>query len=167
MSAATRARPRLVPPFTRVNGPTYWPTDALYPPLDPLQQRQRSLRMLETALPLALEMPTRQRFTPWRWPVRWGETPALPRFDRGPYQKGHLEDLSKIRLVVEVTLEAEQIDRTLDAPAEMLSGLARNHLLATHALRLRQLWAEFAQRDWPQGPLNAFHAALGKARGRP
>jgi hypothetical protein len=45
----------------------------------------------------------------------------------------------------------------------MIGGLARNHLLATHAVRLRQLWEEFGRRDGPEGRLNAFRSALGMA----
>ncbi len=166
-AAAAVARPRLVPPFTRVTGPTYWPTDALYPPLDPLRQRQRNLRALELALPRALEPDIRWRFTPSRWPVAWNPPPALPRFDRGGYESGRLEKMSAQRLCLEVTLEAELIERTLDAPAEMLPTLAHNRLLATHTLRLRQLWAEFERRSWPEGRLNAFSHALGMGPTRP
>ena len=79
MTSVAVARPRLVPPFTRVTGPTYWHTDALYPPLDPLRLRQRNLRALERALPPALEADIRYRFTPSRWAVEWNPPPALPR----------------------------------------------------------------------------------------
>jgi hypothetical protein len=167
VTSAAVARPPLVPPFTRVTGPTYWPTDALYPPLDPLRQRQRNLRALELALPPALEADIRRRFTPSRWPVEWNPPPALPRVDRGVYAPGYLKKCSAKRLQVEVTLEAGLIDRTIDAPAGLLNGLEHNRLLATHLLRLRQLWAEFERRSWPEGRLRAFSSALGIGPVRP
>lgn len=167
MTSAAVARLPLVPPFTRVTGPTYWPADALYPPLDPLRQRQRNLRALELALPLALEADIRRRFTPWRWPVAWNPPPALARADRGGYEPGYLWRMSARRLQVEVTMEAELIDRTIDAPADLLNGLEHHRLLATHLLRLRQLWAEFERRSWPEGRLNVFRRALGTGLGRP
>lgn len=164
MSSAAVARPPLVPPiFTRVNGPTLWPIDALYPPLDPAQQRERYLRALILAVAPALESSMRVRFGPTPYRIPWNPLPALPRFNRGPFATNELTALNDTGLCQTVKIEAGLIDRTLDAPAEMTGGLARNHLLATHAVRLRQLWAEFERRDWPEGSVNAFRSALGVA----
>lgn len=167
MSSAVGARPRLVPLFTRVTGPTYWPTDAHYPPLDLLRLRQRNLRALELALPPALKADILYRFTPSRWPVEWNPPPALPRADRGGYEPGRLGKMTTKGLQMEVTVEACLIDRTIDAPAEMQNSLTHNRLLAIHLLRLRQLWAEFERRSWPEGRLDAFRRALGFGPVRP
>src|SRR5690242_10188029 len=117
MSSASVARPRLVPPiFTRVSGPTLWPSDALYPPLDAAQQRERYLRAPILAVAPALESSLRVRFGPTPYRIPWNPPPALPRFDRRPFAPDELRDLNDERLCLAAKVEVGQIDRTLDAP---------------------------------------------------
>ena len=65
-----------------------------------------------------------------------------------------------IPLCSQITIEANLFDRTLSAPEGLVSGLSRNHLLAVHLARTRQLWQEFYRRRWPGGWLPAYRQAL-------
>lgn len=149
--------------FTRAAGPTYWPTDRFARPLDLWQRRQREVNALVLALPPALEAAVRQRFRLYLQP-RDADTPrALPSRSRGLYEPGKLKDYEAPALCREARIEAGFIERTLEAveSADGLTGLTRQYLFAVHLRRLRQLWAEFARRQWPEGPAAAFSQALG------
>ena len=76
------------------------------------------------------------------------------------YPPGALGDLTRKNLRKEVREELLRFARLLDAPPGLMSGLSRNHLLAVHTTRLRQVWEEFGRRRWPRGPLAAFRALL-------
>ncbi|HEY7350022.1 MAG TPA: hypothetical protein VH599_17015 [Ktedonobacterales bacterium] len=147
-------------PFTRCSGPTFWPGDRRYRPLDWSFRRVRDLTFLTEALPAALTAILRERFKPTRGPLRWETPPALPNTIRGGYEVAELHDFSEERIGAEITLTAGLIERLLEAPEGLVGGLTHNLLFAMQARRLWQLWEEAQRRDWLEAPLVAFQRAL-------
>ncbi len=150
--------------FTRAAGPTPWPSDRFFRPLDRWQRRQREVNALVLALPPQLEEAIRRRFRLYLTP-RDPQTPrALPSRERGLFDSERLHGVSASGLCREVAIEADYIERTLEAVEgeDGLTGLARQYLFAVHLRRLRQLWAAFERREWPQGAVAAFAQALGR-----
>ncbi len=148
-------------PFTRSDGPTFWPTDRRYRPLDYAFRRVRDLAFLTRALPPELTDTLKARFKPARGALTWETPPALPTFIRRPYEQNELRDGTEQRVCAETTLTAEFIERLLNAPEGMVTGLTHNFLLAMQIVRLRQLWEEVQRRTWDEAPLTVFARALG------
>ncbi len=148
-------------PFTRCAGPTFWPSDRRYRPLDPRLRYTRDLRALTQHMPLVLTPLLRERFKPTRGPLRWDTPPALPTSVRQPYTATQLQQSSAALLCVQITLTAEMIERLLNAPEGMVGGLTHNYLFVMQMLRLRQLWEEVQRRAWEEDGLSVFTRALG------
>jgi hypothetical protein len=136
--------------------------DLPYSPLPDYSLREWYVLVLASALPLELEAELVRRFLE-QAPTRASQqTPlALPSVQRSRYDPAWLAGLQPDRFCTELTVEAELIERTLNAPAGAISELSRHHLLAVHVIRLRQLWAEFCRRRWLEGWLPAFRRAFG------
>ena len=151
-----------VPPlFTRSAGPTFWPGDRRYRPLDGRLRYTRNLRALTDALPAALKPILRERFKPTRGPLRWDTPPALPSNVRQRYDVEWLQEGTVLRVCVQITLTAEMIERLLNAPEGMIGGLTHNYLFVLQIVRLRQLWEEVERRAWEEDRLVVFTRALG------
>ena len=147
--------------FTRCDGPTFWPSDQRYRPLDSRLRYTRDLRALTAALPPALKPILRERFKPTRGPLRWDTPPALPTNIRQTYARGFLPKRTAVYVSSQITMTAEMIERLLTTPEGMVGGLTHNYLFVMQMLRLRQLWEEVQRRAWEEEPLVVFTRALG------
>ncbi|GEM_PF-3318230 len=143
--------------FTRPLRPMPGQPGAYVSPVPTLSQRAFEVLALASAFPLALQPDLHKRFLaqPAR---RRDNTP--PDLRLTVYRPGEVGDLTRKGLRKEVREELKRFERLLDAPPGLMSGLSRNHLLAVHTTRLRQLWEECARRRWPQGPLVVFRSLL-------
>jgi len=147
--------------FTRANGPTFWPGDRRYRPLDWSFRRIRDLKALIEAMPPELNSMLRERFKPARGALRWETPPALPGTSQQGYLPGELRDFTALNLCLQITVTAGLIERLLNAPEGMVGGLTHNYLFAIQRVRLRQLWQEVQRRAWPEERLGVFQRALG------
>ena len=148
-------------PFTRSDGPTFWPSDRRYRPCLLATRTVRDMKMLTRALPPELAAILRERFKPTRGPLRWETPPALPSTVRQSYQAGQLRECSASFVCSAITITAELIERLLNAPEAMIGGLTHHFLFAMQTQRLRQLWEEVQRRAWEEAPLAVFTQALG------
>ncbi len=139
------------PIFTRDLKPSPWNSRDPASPHPDYTRREFYVLVLTSALPLYLKRCLVRRFLE-REPLALSATPpALPSLTRQPYAPGEVGRFDDGRLCNEITIEAQLLERTLSAPAGLVSGLSYNHLLAVHIIRLRQLWEEFSRRRWPDG----------------
>lgn len=143
--------------FTRPFRPMPGQPGAFVSPIPTISQRAFEVRALASAFPLDLQPDLCKRFLaqPSHRPDH-----TLPDLSLSSYRPGEVGDLTRKGLRKEVREELKHFERLLNAPLDLMSGLSRNHLLAVHTTRLRQLWEECARRRWPQGPLAAFRALL-------
>ena len=148
-------------PFTRCDGPTFWPSDRWYRPLDERTRYTRDLRALLEGMPPALHASLRQRFKPTRGPLRWETPPALPINVRQCYDEALWPRRTATFVRSQITLTAGMIERLLTTPEGMVGGLTHNYLLLMQIIRLRQLWEEVQRRDWDEDRLVVFTQALG------
>lgn len=107
--------------FTRAAGPTFWPGDRRYRPLDWSFRRLRDLAFLVASLPPELRVLVRERFKPARGALRWETPPALPVNVRQPYAQTQLTDGTADFIGAEIMLTANFIERLLEAPEGMVA----------------------------------------------
>jgi hypothetical protein len=147
--------------FTRCDTRVFWPGDRRYRPHSLTRRTTRDLVFLTQGLPPELRPLIRQRFAPTRGPLVWAVPPALPTGFRSGYQESALRERSEEGICWQITLTAEMIERLLNAPEGMVTGLTHTYLLLIQRRRLRQLWEEVQRRDWPEDRLAVFNRALG------
>ena len=147
--------------FNRSSGPTFWPGDRRYRPLDLARRRTCDLIFLTRALPAELRASLTQRFSPEQAPRRWETPPALPTNGRAGYEVARLRNSSETFILSQITVAANFIERLLNVPEGMVGGLTRTYLLVIQIVRLRQLWEEVQRRAWPEERLVVFKRALG------
>ena len=80
---------------------------------------------------------------------------------RQPYEVKELGDCGPNGVCGEVCITAGMIERLLNTPGGLVTGLTHNFLFLMQMLRLRQLWEEVQRRVWEEDPLVIFERALG------
>jgi hypothetical protein len=140
-------------PFTRSDGPTFWPSGRRYRPCLLATRYVRDMKLLTQVMPSELAAILRERFKPTRGPLRWETPPALSSTVREGYQAAQLRDCSASFLCSAITITAGLIERLLNAPEGTIGGLTDHFLFAMQTRRLLQLWEEVQRRTWEEAPL--------------
>jgi hypothetical protein len=147
--------------FTRCDTRVFWLGERRARPHNLADRHARELKALTQGLPPELTPVLRQRFKPMRGRLIWEVPPSLPLSMRQPYEVKELGDCGPNGVCGEVCITAGMIERLLNTPGGLVTGLTHNFLFLMQMLRLRQLWEEVQRRVWEEDPLVIFERALG------